>query len=152
MSETYVNTDSVVTKNTSMCHTEGGWPKDVDFQEQSDVTRFRKKAEKDDAYLLALRKLVPVVERCMKQNNTVDIYEHYFEDNTYEHSSGPPSSKGLAVFRDPSKVKRAATSIDWHTESTTSKIAVSYSIANFQDERFGDSNLSMSVSLLFEPR
>jgi hypothetical protein len=28
----------------------GGWPKDVDFSEQADVTRFRKKAEKDDEY------------------------------------------------------------------------------------------------------
>ena len=28
----------------------GGWPKDVDFSEQADVTRFRKKAEKDEEY------------------------------------------------------------------------------------------------------
>jgi dynein intermediate chain 2, axonemal len=33
-----------------MRHVEGGWPKDVDFTEQSDVNRFRKKAEKDDDY------------------------------------------------------------------------------------------------------
>jgi hypothetical protein len=33
-----------------MRHVEGGWPKDVDFSEQADVTRFRKKAEKDDEY------------------------------------------------------------------------------------------------------
>eukprot|EP00979_Chaetoceros_neogracilis_P018491 scaffold10662_cov308-Chaetoceros_neogracile.AAC.1 len=142
MSEAYVNTESVVMKNTSMSHTEGGWPKDVDFTESSDVTRFRKKAEKDESYLSAMRTLVPIAERCMKQNNTVDIYEQYFEDDAFEHCSGPPSAKGLAVFRDPSPVKRTATSIDWHPEISSSKIAVSYSIMNFQDDRFDDPNLS----------
>lgn len=146
MSETDVNTDGIVMKSTSMFHTEGGWPKDVDFTEQSDVTRFRKKAEKDESYLNSIQTLVPIAERCMKQNNTVNIYEHYFEDCTFEHCSEPPSAKGLAVFRDPSPIKRSATSINWHPEISSSKIAVSYSIMNFQDERLNDPNLSLSVS------
>ncbi len=58
-----------------MRHVEGGWPKDVDFTEQSDVSRFRKKAEKDDEYKGAVKLLGPVIARCMKQNNTIDIYE-----------------------------------------------------------------------------
>lgn len=145
MSETDVNTDSIVMKNTSMRHTEGGWPKDVDFTEQSDVTRFRKKAEKDESYHNAIKNLGPIVERCMKQNNTVDIYEQYFEDDRIEHCSEPPSAKGLAVFRDQSKIKRSATSINWHPEIKTTKIAVSYSILNFQDERLEDPGLSTSV-------
>jgi hypothetical protein len=37
-----------------MRHVEGGWPKDVDFTEQSDVNRFRKKAEKDDDYKVCI--------------------------------------------------------------------------------------------------
>lgn len=144
MSETDVNTDSIVTKNTSMVHTEGGWPKDVDVTEQSDVTRFRKKAEKDESYLSAMRTLATVTERCMKQNNTVDVYEHYFEDNSFEHCSEPLSAKGLAVFRDPSPIKRSATSVNWHPEISSSKIAVSYSIMNFQDERLNDPRLAVS--------
>lgn len=58
-----------------MRHVEGGWPKDVDFTEQSDVSRFRKKAEKDDEYKSAVKMLGPIVARCMKQVNTIDIYE-----------------------------------------------------------------------------
>lgn len=58
-----------------MRHVEGGWPKDVDFTEQSDVSRFRKKAEKDDEYKGAVKLLGPIIARCMKQNNTIDIYE-----------------------------------------------------------------------------
>jgi dynein intermediate chain 2 len=58
-----------------MRHVEGGWPKDVDFTEQSDVSRFRKKAEKDEEYKASVKLLGPLIARCMKQNNTIDIYE-----------------------------------------------------------------------------
>ena len=79
-----------------------------------------------------------MVEKCVKQNNTIDIYEDYFSGAVVDHSSEPASAKGLAVFRDPNDIKRTATSIDWFPESTKSsaKIAVSYSILNFQDPRF----------------
>ena len=62
-----------------MRHVEGGWPKDVDFTEQSDVSRFRKKAEKDDDYKGAVKALGPIIARCLKQNNTIDIYEVHFK-------------------------------------------------------------------------
>lgn len=149
MSESEVNTDSVMKNNTSMRHTEGGWPKDVDFTEQSDVTRFRKKAEKNESYQSAIKTLGPIVQRYMRQNNTVDVYEKYFEDNNLEYCSEPPSANGLAVFRDPSPVKRSATSINWHPEVNSSKIAVSYSILNFQDQRLDDPQFPTSVSLKF---
>lgn len=120
-----------------MRHLEGGWPKDVDFTEQSDVSRFRKKAEKDDDYRGAVKALGPIIARCMKQNLTIDIYEEYFDGDHQDHSSEPPSAKGLAVFRDPNDIKRTATSINWHPDSAApAKVAVSYSILNFQDARF----------------
>jgi len=97
--------------------------------------------------LYAMKTLAPIVERCMKQNHTIDVYEKYFENDVFDDYSEPPSAKGLAVIRDPSKVKRSASSINWHPEINTSKIAVSYSIMNFQDERLDSPDLSMSVSL-----
>lgn len=163
---------------------------------QSDVNRFRKKAEKDEDYKIAVKSLGPIIGRCMKQNNTIDIYEvgpdppihpvpavhsrelfvtlsvkktnhtqapieisrimlalvhdrskgintpdevpplepysrsrkEYFDGDEVDHSSEPPSAKGLAVFRDPNAVngvKRTATSINWHPDGPA-KIAVSY--------------------------
>lgn len=147
MSEAYVTTENVAIKNSSIFHTEGGWPKDVDILEQTDLARFRKKAEKDESYLSAMRSLAPIVERCMKQNNTIDVYEQYFVNETFDEYSEPPSAKGLAVFRDPSTVKRSATSVNWHPEINSCKIAVSYSIMKFQDDRLNLHNLSTSVSL-----
>ncbi len=142
MSEHEANTDRLVTRSSSMRHVEGGWPKDVDFTEQSDVTRFRKKAEKDEDYKGSVKSIGPIIARCLKQNNTIDIYEDYFAGNNTDHSSEPPSAKGLAVFRDPNDVKRTATSINWHPDVTApAKIAVSYSILNFQDPRFTSSRM-----------
>jgi dynein intermediate chain 2 len=117
MTETEVNTERVVLKSTSMQHSEGGWPKDVDPTEQSDVKRFRKKVEKDEDYLYAMKTLIPMAERCMKQNNTVNIYEDYFAEEETNHYSEPPFAMGLAVFRDPSPVTRSATSVNWQVFS-----------------------------------
>ncbi|KAM3568079.1 hypothetical protein VYU27_009794 [Nannochloropsis oceanica] len=211
MSAHTVNTERCVLKSTSMRHVEGGWPKDVDPTEQADVTRFRKKAEKDDEYKAALKVLGPLVSRCMKQNGTVDIYEEYFvggreggreggesgggegigetggfgtgyggnaygglegggkspimsgmagkgggititsassgsSSGSYNHSnhahhhqqhhaSEPLLAKGLAVFRDPSPVKRPAIALNWHPEGQ-GKLAVAYCGLGFQDPRF----------------
>ena len=77
--------------------------------------------------------LVGVAESCVKQNNTIDIYQQYFEGDTVDSTAEPPGAKGLAVFRDPNAVKRAATKINWHPDGD--KIAVAYSVLNFQDER-----------------
>ena len=146
-SETEVNTERVVMKSTSMHHIEGGWPKDVDFTEQSDVKRFRKKVEKDDDFQYAIKSLVPRVQRCMRQNNTVNIYEEYFEGLETNHCAEPPFAKGLAVFRDPSKVNRTVTSVNWHPDgSSNGRIAVSYSVLTFQDERLRNPDMSSSVS------
>lgn len=137
-----MNTERIVVKNSSMRHIEGGWAKEIDFTEQSDTSRFRKKAEKDEEYKSAIFSLGPIVSRCLKQNNTVNIYEDYFQGSSIDHSSEPPSAKGVAVFKDPMStgdIKRTVSSVSWHPEA--GKIAVTYSILNFQDPRFTRSRL-----------
>lgn len=161
MSESEVNTERVTTTNSSMHHVEGGWPKDVDPTEQSDVARYRKKAEKDEEYQYAVKVLGPIVMKCMRENNTINLYEEYFAEeeegggggdaaaadagssSSSQHRTEAPSAKGVAVFRDPNNAKRTATSIDWHPEG--SRIAVSYSIHNFQDKRLLDPKMSSSA-------
>ena len=44
------NTQRFVQKSKGMTHSEGGWPKDVDYTEQNDTTRYRRKTEKDEDY------------------------------------------------------------------------------------------------------
>ena len=145
------NTKRFETKPMGMLHTEGGWPKDVDPTENSDTNRFKKKVEKDEEYKATVKGLGPILEDCIKQNNTIDIYEEYFEGSVVDHSSEPPSAKGMAVFRDPNVVKRQATSINWHPDS--SKLVVTYSVLNFQDPRTAGGAMSASSYIwdIFNP-
>jgi dynein intermediate chain 2 len=75
-------------------------------------------------------------------NRTVPSSLNPFLDPSADLSSEPPSAKGLAVFRDPSAVKRTATSVNWHPEGN--RIAVAYSILKFQDERLMSGRLPPS--------
>ena len=88
----------------------------------------------------SVKNLGSVVSLEVKQNNAVNIYENYFEDDVADHSSVPPSAKGMALLKDPSEIKRTVSCIDWHMEGS-SRIAVSYSIEKFQDPRLMMKNL-----------
>lgn len=134
----------MVHKNQGMRHYEGGWPENVDGSEADQVDRYLKKVNKDSKFKSTVAGLGAVIEGAVRQNNTVDIYEQYFADGAHEDmvSSEPPSAKGLAVFRDPSSVKRTATAINWHPEGT--RIAVAYSILKFQDERMMSARLPVA--------
>jgi dynein intermediate chain 2 len=46
-----VNTIRFETENRSINHVEGGWPKDVNPNEPEQTMRYRKKVEKDEAYM-----------------------------------------------------------------------------------------------------
>ena len=53
------------------------------------VTRFKKKIEKDENYVGTITNLARIVEDIVRQNNAVDIYEEYFpglgnDNNWYE--------------------------------------------------------------------
>jgi dynein intermediate chain 2 len=60
LSEHEMNTIRYPMETKGMNHTEGGWPKDVNLHEQDQMTRFRKKIEKDEVYLNSLVRLIHV--------------------------------------------------------------------------------------------
>mmetsp|Transcript_3157 Transcript_3157/g.6112 ORF Transcript_3157/g.6112 Transcript_3157/m.6112 type:complete len:559 (-) Transcript_3157:222-1898(-) len=131
MSEHEVNTETVEYSKTGINHIEGGWPKDVDPSEPEQTIRFRKKIEKDEDYIKSIKSLSDTLEKCVKQNNAIDVFEEYFSGAYADHSSEPPSAKTLTVFRDPQDIKRTASSISWSFEKTK-KVAVSYCNLEFQ--------------------
>ena len=99
-----VNTVSTTTENRGILHTEGGWPKDVNFQDPEQTLRYRRKLEKDETYISQVPRMGEVrrfrkfsfnlshlsvtfllvicqkVESAILQNNAVNIYEEYFCD------------------------------------------------------------------------
>ncbi|XP_039978069.1 dynein intermediate chain 2, axonemal [Xiphias gladius] len=132
MSEHQVNTECFESDSCGINHVEGGWPKDVNPEEMEQTIRFRKKVEKDESYISSILQLGSVMEHCIKQNNAVDIYQEYFEDeDEVEESPEPPSAKTINVFRDPNEVKRTVTGLSWHPDSGR-KLAAAYSCLEFQ--------------------
>lgn len=142
MSETEMNTEKVVIKSTGFSFVEGGWPKEILPDEKQDTKRFITKAQKQEEYKDSVVAMGPIIERCMKQNGTTDIYEEYYEGEEGEDfSSTPPSMKAIAVMKDPNDLKRSAQKIAWQPGSRT-RMGVAYAIMNFQDRRFSMERLS----------
>lgn len=46
--------------NGGMNHTEGGWPKDVNFIDEEQTKRYRRKVEKDEGYSHTILQLCKV--------------------------------------------------------------------------------------------
>ena len=49
----------------------------------------------ENKYKVAAQSLGGIVETSLKQNVTMDVYEEYFAGASVDHSSEPPSAKGL---------------------------------------------------------
>ncbi|XP_033895340.1 dynein axonemal intermediate chain 2-like [Acipenser ruthenus] len=132
MSEHEVNTERFQTETRGINHVEGGWPKDVNPQEMEQTIRYRKKVEKDENYINTVLQLGSLMEHCIKQNNAIDIYQQYFEEEEVSESAEEqPSAKTINVFRDPNEIKRTATGLSWHPDGAK-KLAVAYSSLEFQ--------------------
>uniref|UniRef100_A0A8K9X0J5 Dynein, axonemal, intermediate chain 2b n=1 Tax=Oncorhynchus mykiss TaxID=8022 RepID=A0A8K9X0J5_ONCMY len=133
MSEHEVNTERFESDTRGINHVEGGWPKDVNPQEMEQTIRFRKKVEKDEHYFSTIMQLGSNMEHCIKQNNAINIYQEYFEEEeVVEESEEQPSAKTINVFRDPNEIKRTATCLSWHPDGSC-KLAVAYSSLGFQN-------------------
>lgn len=52
-----VNTMSTTTESRGIIHTEGGWPRDVNFHDPEQTLRYRRKLEKDDTYITQVPRL-----------------------------------------------------------------------------------------------
>ncbi|KAJ7984806.1 hypothetical protein DPEC_G00358590 [Dallia pectoralis] len=132
MSEHEVNTERFESDTRGINHVEGGWPKDINPHEMEQTIRFRKKVEKDENYISTIMQLGNNMEHCIKQNNAIDIYQEYFEEEELvEESEEKPFAKTINVFRDPNEVKRTASSLSWHPDGSR-KLAVAYSSLEFQ--------------------
>ena len=58
-----MNTERFETESHGMNHTEGGWPKDINPAEVEQTIRYRKKVEKDEAYIGTIMKLGSVSQQ-----------------------------------------------------------------------------------------
>lgn len=100
-----------------MYHKEGGWPSNVDPTEVAETTKYKKKIEKDPGFGQSTKDMMGVIERCVKQNNQIDMFEEYFENEISDHVVENLSTKTIMLFKDHSEIcKRAVSEISWHPE------------------------------------
>ena len=67
MSEHTANTEVQEMSNTGVNHVEGGWPKEINPAELEQVTRFKKKIEKDEAYTATILRLADIIDDVVAQ-------------------------------------------------------------------------------------
>ena len=63
------------------------------------MLRYRKKAEKDEAYQATIMALAEPIEHCIKQNNALDIYSDYFPGKSITAEIEPPTATTINVLR-----------------------------------------------------
>lgn len=135
-SEHEVNTERFETESKGINHTEGGWPKDIDANEVEQVMRYRKKVEKDEAYVQAVLELGNTMEHVIRQNNASNIYEDYFPEPINSQMLDAHTARTISIFRDPNEMKRSATFLSWYPDGPR-KLAVAYSVLEFQKAPMG---------------
>lgn len=60
MSASEANTDRATFEHRGINHVEGGWPKDVNLADPEQTVRYRRKIEKDEAYIVQVMGLTKV--------------------------------------------------------------------------------------------
>uniref|UniRef100_A0A3P9LSI4 Uncharacterized protein n=1 Tax=Oryzias latipes TaxID=8090 RepID=A0A3P9LSI4_ORYLA len=131
ISEQQVNTDQTELRSCGINHVEGGWPKEIDLQNLEHTSRFRKRKEREDSYINSITQLGSITEHSFRQNNSVEIYEKYFEDEEdMNESHEPPLTKTMTVFSDPTHLQRAARGLSWST-SEPMKVAAAFASNKF---------------------
>lgn len=122
-SEHYVNTKRIELRNQGINHAEGGWPKDVNFNDEEATTRYRRRFEREDSYVSAILNSHKNLEHLIKQNNAIEMYNMYFKEMNSEKPVEKHFVRKINRFVDPEE--RPISSIAW-TYEDNSKIVVSY--------------------------
>jgi len=93
----------------------GGWPKDIDPTDDQHIQRYNKKLNRDPTlgFAAAGKDLIRLSNRCMQQNNEIDMFEEYFAAEKAENMAEELNTKTLMIFKDPNMIKRTVTKIAW---------------------------------------
>lgn len=147
LSEHTVNTGSVSTCGRGMRHLEGGWPKEVDSTDPQEVAKWKKRAERDPAFLASVKQLTADCSRVVQQNLVVDLFQDYFKGAEVPRGSERLFAKSIALLKGrPAHSKSSVTCIAWHPDGPQ-KLAVGYGIMKFQ----GQPESVPTSALLWDP-
>ncbi|XP_026488474.1 dynein intermediate chain 3, ciliary-like [Vanessa tameamea] len=142
LSEHYVNTKKIVLRDQGVNHVEGGWPKDINFQDEEATSRHRRRFERDDSYVSAILNSYDGLKHLIEQNNAIEMYNMYFKEINSEEPVEKYFVRKSIVFNDPDE--RPIASIGW-THEDDSKIVVAYCNKNYPVNRPVNKNATCSI-------
>ncbi|KAK1130138.1 hypothetical protein K0M31_019822 [Melipona bicolor] len=117
--------------NTGILHTEGGWPKEVNPRDPEVVQRFRRRVEKGDNWATNMRGLLSRMEGYVLQNNTIDIYQNYFDDLIAKPMAKDHSIRVVNLYEDPQTQVRPIRDLSW-SPNNLDRLAVAYGFLEFE--------------------
>ncbi|XP_049873987.1 dynein intermediate chain 3, ciliary [Pectinophora gossypiella] len=115
MSEHWVNSVRAEYTTSGINHIEGGWPKDINMNDPEATQRYRRKIEKDDAYIHAVMNLGHSMEHNILQNNAVDMYQIYYSELPAIPPVERSSCHTVNVYREPG-TRRPVRSLSWQAD------------------------------------
>lgn len=120
-----VCTERTAYSHRGMLHAEGGWPKDVNYLDEEQPGRYKRKIEKDDSYIQQVGSVTEAIEGIILQNNSVNINETYFTD--LDSVAAPVESymEQIQSFRDPLARNRPVKHLSWSPDQG-SKISTAF--------------------------
>ena len=130
MSHSDLNTEAKELSCTSMNHREGGWPEHIKAELSEHTNKFIRQTCKEDMFKWTVSGLIKKTENVLRQNNTMNIEQIYFEDVDDIGNAQTLEVKTLAKFKDHSKHKRPVSSISWQN-CENSQFAISYCSSEF---------------------
>ncbi|XP_033171763.1 dynein intermediate chain 3, ciliary [Drosophila mauritiana] len=116
MALTTMETENVTLDQHGMYHYEGGWPKEVNFNDEEQTQRHRKKVERDDSWGEQVLTMIRTTMSVAEQNNTLNIYQNFFADLPAELGHDIKSkfrARVSNVFHDLWLPARQLKSIEW---------------------------------------
>uniref|UniRef100_A0A0K8VPH4 Dynein intermediate chain 3, ciliary n=1 Tax=Bactrocera latifrons TaxID=174628 RepID=A0A0K8VPH4_BACLA len=116
MAYSWVETDNVTYAEHGMYHYEGGWPREVNINDEESTMRYRKKIEREDNWGVQVMHLIHTSMDVTAQNSAVNIYQEFFVDLPPELGKDirmPFEARQCNIFHDPLKPTRPITVLDW---------------------------------------
>jgi len=99
-----------------MFHYEGGWPKEVNINDEEQTLRHRKKVERDDAWGNEVKSLIRTTMNTARQNNAINIYNHFFDDLPPDMGRTicmPFKARTINIIHDMWRPQRYMSIINW---------------------------------------
>ncbi|EDV94898.1 dynein intermediate chain 3, ciliary [Drosophila grimshawi] len=116
MAASEANTENATFEDRGMLHHEGGWPKEVNMNDEEQTVRHRKKVERDDTWGVEVKQLIRSTMNTARENNAINIYNHYFDDLPSDLGRTicmPFKSRTITIIHDMWRPQRYMSTINW---------------------------------------